>query len=121
MGDVQWLPSSIVTQKLLDDRYYPEDRDKGLVLEVNLDYPDELHDLHNSHPLAPIKSTIPYDTFSPYLKKLAERLNAHDKTEKLYFLLSQSSAKSLTWLKAKEGSLCLRIHRENKGERLYKS
>ena len=33
----------------------------GYFLEVDLDYPDELHSLHNDYPLAPEKLGIPYD------------------------------------------------------------
>ena len=37
---------------------YNKDSDKGLLLEVDLDYPEELHDTHNDYPLAPEKRTI---------------------------------------------------------------
>ena len=39
------------------------------VLEVDLEYPDELHVLHNDYPLAPEKLAIPYDMLSDYVKK----------------------------------------------------
>ena len=31
---------------------------KGLILEVDLEYPPELHDLHNDYPLAPEKMVV---------------------------------------------------------------
>ena len=34
---------------------YTTDTEKGLLLEVDLEYPKELHDLHNGYPLAPEK------------------------------------------------------------------
>ena len=42
----------------------------GYILEVDLQYADELHALHNDYPLAPEKLAIPYDMLSNYCKKL---------------------------------------------------
>ena len=36
----------------------------GYILEDDLEYPDELHVLHNDYPLAPEKLAIPYDMLS---------------------------------------------------------
>ena len=41
----------------------------GYILEVDLQYADELHALHNDYPLAPEKLAIPYDMLSNYCKK----------------------------------------------------
>ena len=43
----------------------------GYNLEVGLEYPDELHLLHNDYPLAPEKLAIPYDMLSGYCKNIA--------------------------------------------------
>ena len=44
----------------------------GFILEVDLEYPHELHALHNYYPLATEKLAIPYDTLSDYCKKIAD-------------------------------------------------
>ena len=52
----------------------------GYILEVDLQYPDKLHVLHNDYPLAPEKLAIPCDMLSDYCKKIAEeyRINVSD-------------------------------------------
>ena len=42
----------------------------GYLLEVDLEYSDKLHDLHNDHPLAPEKLALSSDILSKYCKKL---------------------------------------------------
>ena len=43
----------------------------GYILEVDLEYPNELHVLYNNYPLAPEKLAIPYHMLSDYCKKIA--------------------------------------------------
>ena len=45
----------------------------GYFLEVNLEYPDELHELHNDYPLAPEKLAVSSDMLSKYCKKIADK------------------------------------------------
>ena len=40
------------------------------ILEVDLEYPDDLHVLHNDYPLAREKLAVSYDMLSDYCKKL---------------------------------------------------
>ena len=42
----------------------------GYFLEVDLEYPDELHELHDDYRLAPVKHTVFSDMLSSYKKKL---------------------------------------------------
>ena len=41
----------------------------GYFLEVDLEYPDELHEFHNDYPVAPEKLTVSSDMLSKYCKK----------------------------------------------------
>ena len=50
-----------------------EKSDTGYLLEVNLEYPDELHELHNNYPLAPEKLPVSNDMLSAYCKKIADK------------------------------------------------
>ena len=60
----QYLPASgfrWLTEKeiyKIDLAKYKEDNKKGLILEVDLEYPQELLDLHNDYPIAPEKMKI---------------------------------------------------------------
>ena len=45
----------------------------GYFLEVDLEYPDELHELHNDYPLAPEKLAVFYDMLSDHCKKVANK------------------------------------------------
>ena len=42
----------------------------GNFLEVDLKYPDELHELHNDYPLTPEKLVVSSDMFPKYCKKM---------------------------------------------------
>ena len=44
----------------------------GYFLEVDLEYPDELHELHNDFPLAPEKIAVFSDMLSKYYEKIAD-------------------------------------------------
>ena len=44
----------------------------GYLSEVDLEYPDKLHELHNDYPLAPEKLAVSGDMLSKYCKKIAD-------------------------------------------------
>ena len=44
----------------------------GYILEIDLEYPNELHVMPNDYSLAPEKLAIPYDMVSDYCKKTAD-------------------------------------------------
>ena len=74
----QYLPTGGFKWKKIDKLNldsYKENSKKGLILEVDLEYPKELHDLHNDYPLAPEKIKVTPDMLSPYSKQIAEKFN----------------------------------------------
>ena len=50
-----------------------EDRKKGMILEVDLEYPKELHERHNDYPLAAEKMKVSKDMLSPYCKDIQKQ------------------------------------------------
>ena len=46
--------------------------DVGYFLEVDLEYPNELHELHNDYPLAPEKLAVSNNMLSEYCQKIAD-------------------------------------------------
>ena len=52
---------------------YKADGKKGLILEVDLEYPRELHNLHHNYPVAPEKAKVSKNMLSSYCKKIAEK------------------------------------------------
>ena len=44
----------------------------GYIFQADLEYPDELHVLHNDYPLAPEKLAIPYNMLSDNCKQITD-------------------------------------------------
>ena len=68
-GGFKWLTEKQI-DKLVKKDNIPEDNKKGYILEVDLEYPPELHDLHNDYPYAPEKMCIKKDILPPYCKQI---------------------------------------------------
>ena len=47
-----------------------EDGKEGMILEVDLEYPKELHELHNDYPLAAEKIKVTKEMLSPYCENI---------------------------------------------------
>ena len=67
-GKFEWLKN---VDEL--DMSINEKSDVGYILEVDLKYPKELHELHNDYPLTPEKLTDTNDILSNYCKSIAEK------------------------------------------------
>ena len=63
-GDFQWIDTEEI--ELLN---YHGESDKGLILEVDLEYLEDLHNLHNDYPCAPEKMCIANDMLSDYCRE----------------------------------------------------
>ena len=67
-GDFKWLDFKEPEEIELFN--YHEYSDKGIILEVDLEYPEELHDLHNDYPCAPEKIIVTNDMLSDYCRNI---------------------------------------------------
>ena len=70
-GEFEWLENV----DKFDVMSINEKSDTGYFLEVDLEYPDELHDLPNDYPLAPEKLAVTNDMLSKYCKKIDDKYN----------------------------------------------
>ena len=57
--------------------------DKGLFVEVDIEYPREMHDAHNGLPLAPEKVSLGFSDSSPTARGMYTGVSANTKNEKL--------------------------------------
>ena len=89
---------------------------KGYFLEVDLEYPEELHELHNHYPLAPEKLAVSSDMLSKYCKEIADRYEIKvGNVKKLISILSNKTKYVLHYrnlqLSLSSGMKLIKIHR----------
>ena len=72
-GGFRWMTEKQINK--IDLAKYKEDSTRGIILEVDLEYPKKLHDLHNDYPLGPDKVKVTNNMLSEYSKKIADKYN----------------------------------------------
>ena len=72
-GKFRWMTEKQINK--INLAQYNEDNKKGLILEVDLEYPKELHDLHNDYPLGPEKVKVTNDMLSEYCQEIQNKFN----------------------------------------------
>ncbi|KAK3108254.1 hypothetical protein FSP39_004249 [Pinctada imbricata] len=77
VGMFRWLSKEELSNFSLNS--VRADSDIGYTLEVDLDYPDELHDNHNCFPLAPHHKEVLKEELSPYNADLLTKINGEKK------------------------------------------
>ena len=70
-GGFKWLSKKEIDE--FDLNLVKENSSTGSILEVDLEYPSELHDLHNDYPLAPEKLEVSQDMLSKYCSDIADK------------------------------------------------
>ena len=71
-GGFKWLNQKEIDK--FDVNSISENSSNGYILEVDLEYPNELHQLHNDYPLASEKLEISNDMLSKYCSDIAEKI-----------------------------------------------
>ena len=83
VSDFEWMTINDLNVDKLND----------CILEVDVDYPEELHDLHNDYPLLPEKASVNFDEISDYSRGILKQNNG---------LFDKDNLKLLGTLKDKE-------------------
>ena len=70
-GGFRWMTEKQINK--INLAKYEDDSKKGLILDVDLEYPEELHDLDNDYPLAAEKIKVEKEMLSKYCKDIADK------------------------------------------------
>ena len=72
-GNFKWMTDKEIS--IIDLGKYKAAGKKGLILEVDLEYPQELHDIHNDYTVTPEKVKVSNNMLSAYCEKIGEKYN----------------------------------------------
>ena len=70
-GGFKWRKEKQI-DKIMNKTILPDNK-KGCILEVDLEYPEELRELHNDYPLTAEKMKVTKNMLSPYRKTIQEK------------------------------------------------
>ena len=105
-GEFRWVKNV----NKFDVMSVSEKSDTGYFLEVNLEYPDELHELHNDYPLAPEKFAVFNDMLLAYCEKIADKYgiipNLGNKTKYVVYYINLQLYLSLGMKLTKKKNEC---------------
>ena len=101
-----------------------ENAKNGWILEVELEYPAELQEQHNSYPLAPEKKVVKKESMSDYQKRLMKDLELKPPDSKKLLLTLEDKSDYVVHYRnlqfyLKQGMKLKRVHRVLEFEQEY--
>ena len=110
----------------VDYMHVSDDSETGYILEVDLDYPAEIHDVHNDYPE---QKTIPISDLSEHSQTLRKELGKKGKPneklipqqeEKVCRPLQKLEMICLSWLESDQGASCDHVPTEQMVEEVHR-
>jgi hypothetical protein len=80
IGNYKWVENLQYLEGQIEG--WPDNADTGFILCVDLTYPEELHDIHSSMPLAPEQTDLTFNDLSPYAQDCLKHLKGKTVAEK---------------------------------------
>ena len=114
-GGFKWMDEKTLVEWEEFMKAQKDEQEKGYFLEVDLEYPEELHDTHDTFPCAPEHVRIEKDMLSDYQKELGEKLEVKYGGEKLCLTLNDKEKYVLHYRNLKQylelGLKLKKVHR----------